>query len=191
MEVILKEDIIGLGFKNDIVTVKGGYGRNFLIPTGKAVIASDSARKCLAEVLKQQAHKLAALKAKAEEQAKVLEGVKVEIAARVSATGVCYGSVTAAMVSEALAKKGIEIDRKLIIMKDIKKLGEYVATVVFHKEVQVELPVIVVAENADELKAEKERQEQIVKEAAVATAPKAEEEAEEAEAPVEEEAKAE
>ena len=111
-------------------------------------------------------------------------------AARVSATGVCYGSVTSAMVSAELANKGIEIDRKLIIMKDIKKLGEYVATVVFHKEVQVELPVVVVAENADELKAEKERQEQIIKEAAEHTAPKAEE-AEEAEEAPAEEAKAE
>lgn len=186
MEVILREDIIGLGFKNDIVTVKGGYGRNFLIPTGKAVIASKSAVKMLQENLKQQEHKLAALKAKAVEQAKVLEGVKVEIAVRVSATGVCYGSVTPAMVSAELAKKNIEIDRKLILMKDIKKLGEYVATVVFHKEVQVELPVIVIAENADELKAEKERQEQIMKEAAAATAPKAEETEEVAEAPAEE-----
>lgn len=180
MQVILKEDIIGLGFKNDIVTVKDGYGRNYLIPQGKAVIASKSAVKMLEEVLKQQAHKLAALKAKAEEQAKVLDGVKVEIAARVSATGVCYGSVTSAMVSAELAKKGIEIDRKLIIMKDIKKLGEYVAVVVFHKEVQAELPVVVIAENAEELQAEKARQEQIIKEAAAATAPKAEEAEEEA-----------
>ena len=186
MEVILREDIIGLGFKNDIVTVKDGYGRNYLIPQGKAVIASKSAVKMLQETLKQQATKLAALKAKAEEQAKVLEGVKVEIAARVSATGICYGSVTSAMVSAELANKGIEIDRKLILMKDIKKLGEYVATVVFHKEVQVELPVVVIAENADELKAEKERQEQIIKEAAAHTAPKAEEAEEAAEAPAEE-----
>ena len=191
MEVILREDIIGLGFKNDIVTVKGGYGRNFLIPQGKAVIASKSAVKMLEENLRQQQHKLAALKAKAEEQAKVLEGVKVEIAARVSAIGVCYGSVTSAMVSAELAKKNIEIDRKLIIMKDIKKLGEYVATVVFHKEVQVELPVVVVAENAAELQAEKERQEQIYKEAAAATAPKAEETEEATEEAPAEEAKAE
>ena len=104
MEIILKEDIIGLGYKNDIVNVKSGYGRNYLIPTGKAVIASASAKKVLAENLKQQAHKLAAQLAAAEEEAKKLEGVSVEVEAKVSATGVLYGSVTAATVAEELAK---------------------------------------------------------------------------------------
>ena len=87
MEIILKEDIIGLGYKNEIVNVKNGYGRNYLIPTGKGVIASVSAKKQLAEDMKQQAHKLAALKAAAEERGKKLEGVVLEIAAKVSATG--------------------------------------------------------------------------------------------------------
>ena len=94
MEIILKEDIIGLGFKNDIVNVKPGYGRNYLIPQGKAVIASPSAKKILAENLKQQAHKLAALKAAAEEKAAKLNGVALEIAAKVSTTGQLYGSVS-------------------------------------------------------------------------------------------------
>ncbi len=148
MEIILKEDIIGLGYKNDIVNVKSGYGRNFLIPTGKAVIASPSAKKQLAENLKQQAHKLEAIKAEAVKKGQTLEGVAVEIAAKVSVTGQLYGSVNAAMVAEALAKKGIEVDRKIVTMHDIKKVGEYEATVHFHKEVEVKVPVKVVAENA-------------------------------------------
>ena len=147
MEIILKEDIIGLGYKNDIVNVKNGYGRNYLIPTGKGVIASESAKKVLAENLKQQAHKLAAIKAEAEKKGSALDGVSLTIAAKVSATGALYGSVNAAIVAEELAKKGIEVDRKIITMHDIKKVGEFEATVHFHKEVEVKVPVIVVAEN--------------------------------------------
>ena len=168
MEIILKEDIIGPGYKNDIVNVKNGYGRNYLIPTGKGVIASESAKKVLAENLKQQAHKLAAIKAEAEKKGSALDGVSLTIAAKVSATGALYGSVNAAIVAEALAKKGIEVDRKIITMHDIKKVGEFEATVHFHKEVEVKVPVIVVAENAP------------VEAAPVEEAPKAEEEVEEA-----------
>ena len=148
MEIILKEDIIGLGFKNDIVNVKSGYGRNYLIPTGKAVIASESAKKVLAENLKQQAHKLAAIKAAAEQKAEAIKDVALTISAKVSATGVTYGSVTAAHVAEELKKLGHDIDRKIIVMRDIKKVGDYVAVVCFHKEVSVEIPVKVVAEGA-------------------------------------------
>ena len=153
MEIILKEDIIGLGYKNDIVNVKNGYGRNYLIPTGKAVIASASAKKILAENLKQQAHKLAALLAAAEKEAEALKGVALSIEAKVSATGALYGSVNAATVAEELAKKGIEVDRKKIIMKDIKAVGEYAATVVFHKQVKVEIPVTVLAEGEEAVEA--------------------------------------
>ena len=167
MEIILKEDIIGLGYKNDIVNVKNGYGRNYLIPTGKGVIASESAKKVLAENLKQQAHKLAAIKAEAEKKGSALDGVSLTIAAKVSATGALYGSVNAAIVAEELAKNGIEVDRKIITMHDIKKVGEFEATVHFHKEVEVKVPVIVVAENAP------------VEAAPVEEAPKAEEEVEE------------
>ena len=167
MEIILKEDIIGLGYKNDIVNVKNGYGRNYLIPTGKGVIASKSAKKVLAENLKQQAHKLAAIKAEAEKKGSALDGVSLTIAAKVSATGALYGSVNAAIVAEELAKKGIKVDRKIITMHDIKKVGEFEATVHFHKEVEVKVPVIVVAENAP------------VEVAPVEEAPKAEEEVEE------------
>lgn len=175
MEIILKEDIIGLGFKNDIVNVKSGYGRNYLIPTGKGVIASPSAKKVLAENLKQQAHKLAAQKAEAEKKAEALKDVALTIAAKVSATGVTYGSVTAAHVAEELKKLGHDIDRKIIVMRDIKKVGDYVATIHFHKEVTAEVPVKVVAENAPK------------EEAPVAEAPAEEVKAE---APAQEEAQA-
>ena len=148
MEIILKEDIIGLGYKNDIVNVKSGYGRNYLIPQGKGVIASPSAKKILAENLKQQAHKLAAQKAAAEERGNALQGVALCIAAKVSATGQLYGSVNAATVAEELKKLGHDVDRKIITMRDIKKVGDYTALVHFHKEVIVEIPVKVVAENA-------------------------------------------
>ena len=160
MEIILKEDIIGLGYKNDIVNVKNGYGRNYLIPQGKGVIASESAKKVLAENLKQQAHKLAAIKAAAEKKAEELNGVELVITAKVSATGATYGSVNAATVAAELGKKGIEVDRKIITMRDIKTVGDFEATIHFHKEVEVKLPVKVVAENAvveapvEEVKAE-------------------------------------
>ncbi|MBP3726923.1 MAG: 50S ribosomal protein L9 [Bacteroidaceae bacterium] len=154
MEIILKEDIIGLGYKNDIVTVKNGYGRNYLIPQGKAVVATAAAKKILAENLRQQAHKLAALKAEAEKKAAALEGVRVEIASLANRSGQLYGSVGAAHVADALEKKGIDIDRKIITMRDVRQMGEYEAIVHFHKEVEVKVPVTVVAENAAELAAE-------------------------------------
>lgn len=151
MEIILKEDIIGLGFKNDIVNVKAGYGRNYLIPKGKGVIATPSAKKVLAENLKQQAHKIAAMKAEAEKKAEALKDVALVIMAKVSTTGVTYGSVNAAHVSEELKKLGHEIDRKLIVMRDIKTVGDFIATIHFHKEVTVEIPVKVVAEGAEQI----------------------------------------
>lgn len=147
MEIILKEDIIGLGFKNDIVNVKSGYGRNFLIPTGKAVIASPAAKKVLAENLKQQARKLEAIKAEAQKKGDAIKDVEIVVEMKVSANGVTYGSVNAATVAEELKKKGFDVDRKIITMRDAKKLGDYVATVHFHKEVLVEIPVKVIAEN--------------------------------------------
>lgn len=148
MEIILKEDIIGLGYKNDIVNVKSGYGRNYLIPQGKGVIASPSAKKILAENLKQQARKLEAVKAEAVKKGEALKDVAIVIEAKVSATGVTYGSVNAAMVAAELQKLGHDIDRKIITMRDIKTVGDFVATVHFHKEVEVEVPVKVIAENA-------------------------------------------
>lgn len=165
MEIILKEDIIGLGYKNDIVNVKAGYGRNYLIPTGKGVIASPSAKKVLAENLKQQAHKLAAIKAEAEKKAEAIKDVVIVVEMKVSANGVTYGSVNAATVAAELQKKGFEIDRKIITMRDAKKVGDYVANVHFHKEVVVEVPVKVVAENAAPVAEEAPKAEETVAEA--------------------------
>ena len=191
MEIILKEDIIGLGFKNDIVNVKSGYGRNYLIPQGKGVIASPSAKKVLAENLRQQAHKLAAIKADAEKKAEAINGIALTIPAKVSATGQLYGSVGANQVADELKKLGHEIERKIITMKDAKTIGDFVALVHFHKEVTVEIPVKVIAENAAELKAAADEEAAIRAaadaKAAAAAAEEAEEEAPaEAEAPVEE-----
>ena len=178
MEIILKEDIIGLGYKNDIVKVKDGYGRNYLIPTGKGVIASASARKQLAENLKQQSAKLAALKAEAEKRAEALKDVQLVITAKVAATGHLYGSVGAAKVAEELAKLGIEIDRKIITMREARKVGDFEATVHFHKEVEVKVPVKVVAENQPVAPAEEATKEEAPKaeaaEAAEEQAPAAE-----------------
>ena len=150
MELILKEDVINLGYKDDIVKVKDGYGLNYLIPTGKAVIAPPSAKKVLAENLRQRAHKLAQIKAAAEELAKKLEGVSLTIAAKVSETGTIFGSVGAMQVAEELAKLGYEIDRKIIATDAVKEVGEYTATVRLHKEVAVKVPFTVVAEQAAE-----------------------------------------
>ena len=148
MEIILKEDIIGLGYKNDIVDVKSGYGRNYLIPTGKAVIASDSAKKMLAEDLKQRAHKLEKIKNEAQALADKLAEVALTIPTKVSAAGVIYGSVNSLQIADELKKLGFDIDRKIIVVKDVKAVGSYHATVKLHKEVSVEIPFEVVAEEA-------------------------------------------
>ncbi len=149
MEIILKEDVVGLGYKNDIVEVKSGYGRNYLIPTGKAVIASPSAKKMLAEDLKQRAHKLEKIKNDAQALADKLQTIEgMVISTKVSATGVIYGSVNSLHIAEELKKLGYEIDRKTIDVKDVKEVGNYKATIRLHKEVSVEIPFEVVAEEA-------------------------------------------
>lgn len=147
MKLILKEDVSGLGYKDDVVTVKDGYGRNYLIPFGKAVIATPSALKVLAENQRQRAHKLAKIKADAEAAAAALEGVSLTIGAKTSATGTIFGSVNAIQIAEALEKLGHNIDRKAIEIKEnVKEVGNYVATIKLHKEVSVEIPFEVVAE---------------------------------------------
>ena len=146
MEIILKVDVVNLGYKNDIVTVKSGYGRNYLIPTGKAVIASPAAKKMLAEELKQRAHKLEKIKKDAEALAEQLKEVSLTIATKVSATGTIFGSVSNIQIAEELAKLGHNIDRKIIVVKGVKEVGNYTATVKLHKEVAVEIPFAVVAE---------------------------------------------
>ena len=154
MKIILKENISGLGYKDDVVEVKDGYGRNYLIPQGKCVIASEAALKQLKEDLKQRAHKIAAAKAEAEAAAKAIEGLKLVIAAKTGANGTVYGSVGAAQIAGALAKLGHEIDRKIISVKQpVKLVGAYVATVKFHKEVETELAFEVVSEDAPAIEA--------------------------------------
>ena len=149
MEIILKEDIIGLGFKNDIVTVKNGYANNYLVPTGKAIPASASAKKVLAENLRQQAHKLAKIKADAEAlAAKIAEVPTLVIPMKVSATGAIYGSVTNVQIAEGLAAQGVEVERKKIVLADVKAVGSYTATVKLHKEVTAEVSFDVVPEEA-------------------------------------------
>ena len=145
MEVILKKDVVGLGFKDDIVEVKNGYGRNYLIPQGYAVIASPAAKKVLAEELKQRARKLAQIKADAEALAEKINAVSLTIPVKVSATGAVYGSVNNMMLAEELAKQGIEVDRKVIASKDVKALGTFEAPVKLHREVTATLKFEVVA----------------------------------------------
>ncbi len=147
MKIILKEDINNLGYKDDVVEVKSGYGRNYLIPQGKAVIATPAALKVLAEDQRQRAHKLAKIKADAEAVAASLEGAALTIGAKTSATGTIFGSVNALQIAEALEKLGHNIDRKLIVLKEnVKEVGKYNATIKLHKEVSVEIPFEVVAE---------------------------------------------
>lgn len=150
MELILKENVIGLGYKDDIVNVKSGYGRNYLIPTGKAVIASESAKKMLAEELKQRAHKIAKIKADAQAVADKLATIEpIVIATKVSKSGSIYGSVNNLHIAEELAKRGFEIDRKIIAVKDVKEVGSYTAVVKLHKEISVEIPFTVIAEGEE------------------------------------------
>lgn len=147
MKIILKEDINGLGYKDDVVEVKSGYGRNYLIPYGKAVIATESALKVLAENQRQRAHKIAKIKADAEAAAQALEGVALTIGAKTSSTGTIFGSVSPIQIAEALEKLGHNIDRKIIEIKNpVKEVGNYTATIKLHKEVAVEIPFEVVSE---------------------------------------------
>ena len=146
MKIILKEDVNGLGYKDDVVEVKSGYGRNYLIPTGKAVIASESALKVLAENQRQRAHNLERIKAEAEAAAAALEGVKLTIGAKTSSTGTIFGSVNAIQIAEALEKLGHNIDRKVISLEAVTEVGNYTATIRLHRDVTVEVPFEVVAE---------------------------------------------
>ncbi len=148
MEVILKEDIQNLGHKNDIVTVKNGYGRNYLIPKGLAVIATASAKKMHEENIRQRAHKEEKIKNEAQEVAKKLEKVSLSIGAKTSSTGKIFGSVNTIQLAEALKEKGFEIERKNISIPEdqIKEVGKYTASVKLHKEVSVDIEFEIVAE---------------------------------------------
>ena len=146
MEIILLTDIANLGHKDDIVDVKQGYGRNYLIPQGYAILATPSARKVVAENLRQRAHKEAKLKAEAEELAAKLAEVKLTIGAKTSSTGKIFGSVNSIMISESLKEKGFDIDRKKIVLKYVKEIGTYTALIKLHREVKVDVEFEVVSE---------------------------------------------
>ena len=147
MELILKEDLKGLGFKNDIVTVKPGYGRNFLIPQGIAVMADKSNRKVVAENVRQAAHKADKIKNDAQAIADQIGDMTLEIPARVGDSGKIFGAVTTLQLSEALKAKGFDVDRKRISFdQDVKTAGEYTASINLHKEVKHQVRFNVVAE---------------------------------------------
>ncbi len=148
MEIILKEDVAGLGEQGDIVNVKPGYARNFLIPKGVAINATASARKERDETIRQRQHKEAKLKAEAEALAAKMEGVKLTIGAKTSSSGKIFGSVNAIQIAEALAAKGFDIDRKRIALPQdaVKEVGAYKANIKLHREVTVEVEFEVVSE---------------------------------------------
>ena len=146
MEIILLTDIANLGHKDDIVDVKQGYGRNYLIPQGYAILATPSARKVVAENLRQRAHKEAKLKAEAEVLAAQLAEIKLTIGAKTSSTGKIFGSVNSIMISESLKEKGFDIDRKKIMLKDVKEIGTYTALIKLHREVKVDVEFEVISE---------------------------------------------
>lgn len=147
MEIILKKDVANLGNADDIVKVKAGYAVNYLIPQGYAILATESAKKVLAENIRQRAHKEAKLRADAEALAAKLAAASVKIAVKVSESGRIYGSVTAAQVSEALAAAGIEVDKKdVTVASDIKEPGTYEASVKCYKDIKGTVKVEVVAE---------------------------------------------
>ena len=168
MKIILKEDMPNLGFKGEIVDVKPGYGRNFLIPQGKAIIASESSVKVLQENMRQQARKIQAELEKAQKYAAKVQGTKLTFEVKTSNVGRIYGSVTNTMVADKLEELGFtEINRKMLLVPGIKEVGEYVAKVRLHKEVTVDVPLTVISD------------EPIVKAAPVEQAPAVEETEEE------------
>ena len=148
MEIILKQDMPGLGDKDDIIRVKDGYGRNYLIPQGFAVLATESARKVHAENLKQRAHKQEKVKVAAEEIAGQLADIKLTLGAKTSTSGKIFGSVNTIQIAEALKEKGFDIDRKNITIEgdQVKEVGSYVARIKLHKEVKVEINFEIIAE---------------------------------------------
>ncbi len=146
MEVILIQDVTNLGYKNDIVKVRDGYGRNYLIPNRLAVIANDSNRKQLAENMKQQAHKLAKQLADAKSLAEKLSGTVVTLSVKANEDGKIFGSITTAQVAEALKVQGFDIDRKVITVESVKELGEAMAVAKLHREVKAQIKLNIVAE---------------------------------------------
>jgi large subunit ribosomal protein L9 len=147
MEVILKQDVQGLGYKNDVVKVRPGYGNNYLIPNGFALIANDSNKRLIQENIRQAAHKAAKVKQDAEAIAAKVGDLTIEIKTKAGESGKIFGAVTSLQISDALKAKGFDIDRKKVILKESpKELGTYNATLDLHKEVKHEIKVKVIAE---------------------------------------------
>lgn len=146
MKVILREDIKNLGYKDDVVEVKSGYGRNYLIPQGKASLATDSALKMLAEDLRQREFKQDKLKKDAEAMASKLEGTSITVATKAGASGKIFGSITSLQIANALKEKGFEVDRRKIVTDDIKELGTHSATVNLFKEISASISIEVITE---------------------------------------------
>lgn len=148
MEIILKQDILNLGIKDDIVTVKDGYARNMLIPKGMAIQATSSAKKMHEEIIRQRSHKEEQLREEATKMVQKMEGISLTIGAKTSTKGKIFGSVNTIQIAEALKEKGFEVDRKNITIKEdlIKEVGNYTATVRIHKDVKIEIPFEIIAE---------------------------------------------
>lgn len=146
MELILRQDVENLGFKDDVVSVKNGYGRNFLIPTGKASLATSSAKKVLAENLKQRAFKEAKLIEDANQIAETIKGYEIKITSKVGSGDKLFGSINNINVAEALTKEGQAIDKKFITVTTVKRLGKYNASIRLHREVTVDLEFEVIAQ---------------------------------------------
>lgn len=147
MEIILKEDIANLGYKDDIIKVKDGYGRNFLIPQKKAIIASESAKKVLAENIRQRSHKIEKIKNDALELADKLKDTVLTVKAKTGTTGKIFGAIGAVQLADAFEKAGYAIDKKIILLKEpVKEVGSYIATLKLHREVNMDIPFEVIAE---------------------------------------------
>jgi large subunit ribosomal protein L9 len=148
MEIILKQDMPGLGHKDDIVTVKDGYGRNYLIPNGIAILANPNSRKIHSENLKQRAHKESKIREEAESMATKLSEIKITLGAKTSTSGKIFGSVNTIQLAEALQAQGYDIDRKDISLPGdiIKEVGKYTATVKLHRDVKAEIEFEIIAE---------------------------------------------
>lgn len=147
MDIILKQDVKKLGEKDDIVSVKPGFGRNYLIPQGHAILATESAKKVLAENIKQAQFKQEKIKKDAEAMATKLEGVTLSIGAKAGESGKIFGAVNTIQEADALKKLGFEVDRRRITFEtDVKFVGDYIANLNLHKEVKVQVPFSVVAE---------------------------------------------
>jgi len=148
MEIILKQDMPGIGHKDDLVNVKDGYGRNYLIPQGFAILATDSAKRVHSENLKQRAHKEEKIRQEAEELAAKLSELKISLGAKTSSSGKIFGSINTIQIAEALKEKGFDIDRKDISLPGdlIKEVGDYKATIKIHRDVKAEVEFTIIAE---------------------------------------------